>query len=245
MARAATGTGIRIFGFSEHSPLFAHELDHPEPGTQMARSHWPEYLQEAAEVRDRLQRQLDIRIGTEADWIPGTQDTYRQALEDAPLDFVLGSVHEIGPVHIYKRDTHQLVEDPNQVHRDYWRLTRQAVESGLFDILAHMDAVKARLPQPTEDMTDEIEETLDCIADLGIAVEINTAGLRKTDELFPSPEILTGLVRRDVPLTFGSDSHRVSEVGYGWEAALAEFERLGVSRIVAFRERQPEWVRVL
>lgn len=151
-------------------------------------------------------------------------------------------MHEIGPVHIYRRETHSLVEDADQLHRDYWRLTRAAVESGLFDILAHMDAVKARLPQPAGDMTAEIEATLDCIADHGIAVEINTAGLRKTTELFPSPQILEGLVRRDVPLTCGSDSHRVSEVGFGWDAALAEFERLGVRRIAAFREREMEWV---
>ncbi len=244
MARAAITAGISTFGFSEHAPLFAHAEDHPLPGTQMARSHWPEYLQEAAEVRHSLQRELDIRIGTEADWLPGTADVYREALAAAPLDYVLGSVHDVGPVHIYKRDTHHLVEDANQLHHDYWRLTREAVQSGLFDILAHMDAVKARLPKPDEDMGAEIEETLDCIADLGVAVEMNTAGLRKTDELFPSPAILAGLVRRDVPLTFGSDSHRVSEVGFGWGAARAELDRLGVRKIVAFRERRPEWVRL-
>lgn len=241
MARSALAKGVRIFGFSDHAPLFAHEDDHPQADTQMARSQWPEYLAEAAEVRNLLRGELDIRIGTEADWLPGTEDAYRSALEAAPLDHVLGSVHEVGPVHIYRRETHSLVTDANELHREYWRLTRGAVESGLFDILAHMDAVKARLPAPGDDMTAEIEETLDCIADLGIAVEINTAGLRKTDELFPSPAILAGLVRRDVPLTFGSDSHRVSEVAFGWNESLAELDRLGVRRLAEFRERELHW----
>jgi len=244
MAQAAINKGFKVFGFSEHAPLFAHEDDYPQPDTQMARSHWPEYLAEASELRERLRGQLDVRIGTEADWLPGTTDTYRAALAEAPLDYVLGSVHEVGPIHIYRRSTHALIQDVDELHRDYWRQTRTAVESGLFDILAHMDAVKARLPQPAADMTGEIEQTLDCIADNGIAVEINTAGLRKTDELFPSPEILSGLVKRDVPLTFGSDSHRVSEVGFGWDEALAEFERLGVRHIVTFREREREWVEL-
>lgn len=241
MAEAAAALDMTTFGVSDHAPLFAHEDDWPLPGTQMARSHWAGYLSEAAEVRDRLAGRLEVLIGTEADWLPGTEDVYRAALAAAPLDYVLGSVHEIGPVHIYKRDTHALITDADELHRDYWRLTRAAVESGLFDILAHMDAVKARLPAPAADMSSEIEATLDCIADHGIAVEINTAGLRKTSELFPGPGILDGLVRRSVPLTFGSDSHRTDEVGYGWDAALAEFSRLGVTRLRVFRQREPGW----
>lgn len=210
----------------------------------MARSHWLEYLDEATALKEALSDELDIRVGTEADWLPGTEDVYREALTTAPLDHVIGSVHEIGPIHIYKRDTHNLITDVNQLHRDYWRLTRSAVESGLFDILAHMDAVKARLPHPSDDMSSEIELTLDCIADHNIAVEINSAGLRKTGELFPSPEILTGLARRNVPLTFGSDSHRVSEVAHGWDEARAELDRLGVTRLISFRERKAQWTGV-
>ncbi len=244
MARAAALAGVKVFGFSDHAPLFAHELDHPQPNTQMARSEWPAYLAEATELRDRLAHelpQLDLRIGTEADWLPGTQDVYRKELERANLDFVLGSVHEIGEIHIYRRSTHHLVQDADQLHRDYWRLTREAVESGLFDILAHMDAVRARLPKPIADMSGEITQTLDAIADSGIAVEINSAGLRKTRDLFPARGILEGLVRRGVPITFGSDSHRTPEVAFGYQAALIELRRLGVKQLVAFRAREMEW----
>ncbi|HLR46781.1 MAG TPA: hypothetical protein VK092_06435, partial [Deinococcales bacterium] len=74
--------------------------------------------------------------------------------------------------------------------------------------------------------------------------EINTSGLRKVDELYPAPAILAGLVRRDVPITFGSDSHMTSEVGYGWEEARQALAELGVNRLVAFREREPEWVEL-
>ena len=242
MAHAAISRGIGIFGVSDHSPLFAHELDHPKPGTQMAKSEWTAYLDEATALRAELSGRLDLRVGTEADWLPGTEATYAEALAAAPLDYVLGSVHNIGPVHIYNRGTHALIGDVDELHRDYWRLTRAAVESGLFDILAHMDAAKARLPRAGIDLSAEVGATLDCIADNGIAVEVNTAGLRKTDELFPAPGILDGLVARGVPITFGSDSHRVGEVGFGWAEARAELGRLGVTRLAAFRNRELEWV---
>src|SRR5699024_2410574 len=144
----AAQRGITIFGASDHAPLFAHELDQPQPGIQMARSEWPDYLTEVADVRRQLEGRLDVRIGTEADWLPGTENAYREALASAPLDHVLGSVHNVGPVHIYMRHTHSLIEDVEQLHREYWQEVRNAAESGLFDIIAHVDAVKARLPQP-------------------------------------------------------------------------------------------------
>lgn len=207
----------------------------------MARSQWPGYLAEAREVRSRFSREyphLELLIGTEADWLPGTEDVYSVELDAAQLDFVLGSVHEIGDVHIYKQRTHHLITDTDQLHRDYWRLTREAVQSRLFDILAHMDAVKARLPSPLAAMDAEIEETLDCIADHDVAVEINSAGLRKTTEFFPSRTILQGLVTRGVPITFGSDSHSVAEVGHGYHEAVKLLAELGLRKLVIFRQRE-------
>jgi histidinol-phosphatase (PHP family) len=247
MARAAHAAGVRVFGWSDHTPLFAHELDHPDPGTQMAKSSWDAYLAEAVELRERLGRELpdlDLRIGAEADYLAGTGNEYRAGLDRPELDYVLGSVHMVDTWHIYRRSTHASVKDPDLAHRQYWQATREAAQSGLFDVLAHMDAIKARMPAATEDMSGEIEETLDCIADSGIAVEINTAGLRKTTELFPSPEILAGLVRRDVPITFGSDSHKVSEVAFGYAQAARTLLALGRTRWVTFRQREAEWVDI-
>lgn len=241
MARAAANRGATVFGFSDHAPLFAHQSDHPLPGTQMARSQWPDYLAEARGVRNKLAPlfpRMEILVGTEADWIPGTHEIYEQELTAAGLDYALVSVHDIGDVHVYKRSTHDRVTDTDQLHRDYWRLTREAVQSGLFDILAHMDAIKARLPRPRTSMETEIEATLDCIADHDMTVEVNSAGLRKTTEFFPSPRILQGLVRRGVSITFGSDSHRVAEVGHGYEAAAEMLASLGVTELAVFRERE-------
>jgi histidinol-phosphatase (PHP family) len=244
MARAAHAAGVTVFGWSDHTPLFAHPEDHPDPGTQMAKSSWDAYLAEAVELRERLTRELpgfDLRIGAEADYLPGTAAAYRAGLDRPELDYVLGSVHMVDSWHIYRRATHGKITDPDEAHRKYWQATREAAQSGLFDILAHMDAIKARVPAALSDMSREIEETLDCIADTGIAVEINSAGLRKTTELFPSLEIVAGLVRRGVPITYGSDSHKVAEVAFGYEQAARLLMSLGRTEWVTFRGREAEW----
>jgi histidinol-phosphatase (PHP family) len=245
MARAAHADGVHVFGWSDHAPLFADPDDHPRPRTQMARSQWEGYLDEAEAVRARLTAELadlDLRIGVEADYLPGTEAAYRAALDRSALDYVLGSVHEVGTWHIYKPRTFEDLEDVDAFHLGYWEALRGAAQSGMFDVLSHLDAIKAMVPPPRESMAAEIEQTLDCIADTGIAVEINGSGLSKAGELFPSPRIVEALVERDVPITVGSDAHRASQVGRGFPEAIALLSRLGRTRVVTFRGRQPEWV---
>ena len=245
MARAACAAGVTVFGWSDHAPLFAEADDHPKPGVQMARSQWPGYLSEAEEVRARLAREFpgfDLRIGVEADYLPGTEASYRDALDREALDYVLGSVHEVGPWHIYKPATFADLDDVDAFHRGYWRALRGAAQSGLFDVLSHLDAIKAMVPPAESDMTDEIEATLDCVADNGVAVEINGSGLSKAGELFPGPALVEALVRRDVPITLGSDAHRPVQVGRGFPEATALLGRLGRDRVITFRKRESVWV---
>ncbi len=245
MARAAHDRGVRVFGWSDHAPLFADAADHPKPGIQMARSQWDGYLAEAEDVRTRLGEafpDVDLRIGVEADYLPGTEGAYREALERDALDYVLGSVHEVGPWHIYKPATFAGIEDVDAFHRGYWQGLRGAAQSGLFDVLSHLDAIKAMVPPSETDMTDEIEATLDCVAESGVAVEINGSGLSKAGELFPGPALVEGLVRRDVPITLGSDAHRPAQVGRGFPEAAALLDHLGRDRVITFRHREPVWV---
>jgi histidinol-phosphatase (PHP family) len=245
MARAAAEAGVSVFGWSDHAPLFAHELDHPKPRTQMARSQWAGYLEEACAVRTALRTELpglDLRIGVEADYLPGTEAVYREALAANALDYALGSVHEVEGWHIYKPRTWDSLDDPDAFHRGYWRAVRAAAGSGLFDVLSHLDAIKAMAPAARSAMGAEIEQALDAIADSGVAVEINGSGLRKAGELFPGPALLEGLVRREVPVTIGSDAHRAAEVGAGYREAAAQLRALGRTRIVTFCHREPVWV---
>lgn len=245
VARQARARGVDVLGWSDHAPLFAHAEDHPQPGVQMARSEWSAYLAEADAVRDELAREglgLDLRIGIEADYLPSTQEAYRQALADPRLDYVLGSVHETRGWHVYKPRTWADLSDPDVFHRAYWGALREAAASGLFDVLSHLDAIRALAPAPHADLGADITATLDAIAAHDVAVEINASGLRKSDAFFPAPHLIEELVARGVPLTFGSDAHRFEELGAGFHDAAQLLRSLGRTELVTFRQRRRAWV---
>jgi len=229
--------GIAILGVSDHAPRFADPADHPLPDTQMARSQWDGYLTEAAALRDELAGRLDLRVGVEADYLPGTEDVYREALDRPELDYVLGSVHEVpargGAWALFHPETYAGA-DLDEVHRRYWETVAAAAHSGLFDVLAHLDLVRM-LPEPDACPHAAIEDALDAIADAGVAVEINGSGMRRDGRPYPDEPILAGLVRRGVPISYGSDAHRRGQLGLGWGEARALLGALGVGRVSAYQ----------
>jgi histidinol-phosphatase (PHP family) len=163
-----------------------------------------------------------IKLGLEADFIPGFEKNTRALLGSFPYDFVIGSVHFIDrwafddPEEKVKwRD-----KDINRVYRDYYRLLRQSAESGLFDIMGHVDLVKKFGHRASEDLTPEVERTAEVFKKAGVTVEVNTSGLRKpVNEIYPSLQVLKIYRSHGVPITFSSDSHDPKDVGRDYDKA--------------------------
>jgi histidinol-phosphatase (PHP family) len=235
---SALSLGLTTIGVSDHSPLFGALEDEAAPGMHMARSEFGRYVAEALALKEKYRGRIEVLVGVEADYLPGTEALYDDILRRYDLDYVLGAVHYFGGYHVYDPARWKNVSDVNEVYREYLRLVRQAAQTGIFDILAHIDAVKGRGLPPTEDLSADIEETVRVIKAADVAVEINTSGLRKCGEPFPAPAVIRRLHEAGVPLTFGSDAHSPSEVHHGWREVAPLLSELGVDRLVLYRQRQ-------
>ena len=71
-----------------------------------------------------------------------------------------------------------------------------------------------------------------------MAIEINTSGIdHGAAEPYPSLQILAMMKARDIPITFGSDSHDPSQIGRHFDRALALARSVGYTHRAAFRRR--------
>ena len=78
-----------------------------------------------------------------------------------------------------------------------------------------------------------------------MAVEINTAGLRKpVKELYPSDEILEMLVEENIDITLSSDAHSPLQVGFGYEKALEKLKEFGVNELVYFEKKAKRKINI-
>jgi histidinol-phosphatase (PHP family) len=248
---AAEERGIAELGVSEHVYRFAQALEvwrHP---------FWEAYAHDDLdEYCAFVREQTDLRLGIEADFVPGAEDRMANLLEARDFDYVVGSVHFMrdGAVDMddYSVWHSSSARSAEEVWTRYFEAIGEAARSGLFDIAAHPDLVKYWGPnppsQPTRrrpdgDLRRYYEPAVEGIAEAGIAVEVSTAGLRKpAGELYPARAFLEMCVEAGVPVALSSDAHRPEHVGADYDRALAELDSVGVHELCVFegRERRVE-----
>ena len=238
---AANERGISELGVSEHVYRFTLALDvwqHPV---------WREFAHDNLDEHCGFVReQTDLRLGIEADFIPGTEDRMANLLDAYDFDYVVGSVH-------FLRDDSLDTDDysvwgsgrsPEEIWREYFRTLGEAARSGLFDILAHPDLVKVwgstdpSRPLPEGDLRHYYELALDGIAESGVAIEVSTAGLRKrAQEIYPAPAFLEMCLEAGASVALSSDAHRPEDVGANYDKALELLDSVGVSELCVFERR--------
>lgn len=230
----ALAAGLAIIGFSDHAPLL---ISHHPPYT-MSSDELPVYHGLIQDVQRRYSN-ISIRLGIEADYFPGREEETRQMLAGYPYDYVIGSVHFINGWAFDDPDTRQRklweVKEVDNVYREYFRHLRLAAESGLYNIMGHIDLVKKFGHRPKSDLTDEIIQTAKTFRKTGVAIEINTSGLRKpVKEIYPSMDYLKICCGEKVPITFGSDAHDPKDVGRDFDKAVAWAKEAGYSEYLIF-----------
>ncbi len=235
----ASERGIEELGVAEHVYRFTQALDvwQHELWRHSARDDLDAYC---AFVRE----ETDLRLGIEADFIPGREDRMAELLAARKFDYVVGSIHFVGDGALdYDRyDIWSAAGSPEKVWRTYFDWLAQAAVSGMFDILAHPDLVKYwgdQRPRPDRDLRYFYEIAMEGIAESGIAVELSTAGLRKpVGELYPARAFLEMVVDAGNPIALSSDAHTPDDVGRDYEQALALLDDLGVRELAVFEGRE-------
>jgi histidinol-phosphatase (PHP family) len=241
---AATDRGISELGVSEHIYRFHQALEvwrHPF-WEQFAHDDLDDYC---AFVRE----QTDLRLGIEADFVPGAEDRIANLLGARDFDYVVGSVHFIreGAVDMDDFtvwDPKDPRRSPESIWQRYFETVAASAASGLFDIIAHPDLVKIWGPAhpdriPARDLRYFYEPAVEAFAEADVAVEISTAGLRKpVEEIYPAPAFLEMCLEAGVPLALSSDAHRPEDVGAGYERALELLGELGVEQLSVFERRE-------
>jgi histidinol-phosphatase (PHP family) len=235
----AADRGIEELGVAEHVYRFTQALD------VWDHEFWRECARDDLDAYCGFVREeTDLKLGIEADFVPGREDRMAGLLDGRDWDYVVGSVHFLGDAAVdYDRyDVWTTGESADRVWRRYFEWLGEAAMSGLFDVLAHPDLVKhwgRERPWPERDPRYYYEVAMEGIAESGIAVELSTAGLRKpVAEIYPARAFLEMVLDAGNPIALSSDAHAPEQVGYGYDRALELLDALGVGELSVFERRQ-------
>ncbi len=246
-ARRAEQVGVAELCFTEHLDFYPSE-DRLSCATVPTEEQLLDYLREVREAQQHTP--VRLRAGLEVDYKPQADRWTREMLGRHDFDFLLGSVHNVGPWPVSgpAERAHAYFQELGAVRGclDYLEIVEQAVATGLFDSLAHLDLMKRFRSENGAlmlkgELLGRIVAILDRMATTGTGIEINGSGLvHDPREAYPSLELLRLARERGVRvLTIGSDSHRPDTVGRNLREVLFLAREAGFNQLYTFEKRVP------
>ena len=235
----AIAKGLPAIGFADHLPMYWLSERDRDPGIAMHMKELAGYMEEIEHNR-KHHADLEIMLGIEADFIPGYEKELSVLLDSFPFDYVLGSVHFIDGWGFDNPDYLAEYEhkDIDELYEKYFTLVQQAATSGLFDIIAHPDLIKKFGFRSVKDLTAIYEATVRICAQEGVALEVNTAGLRvPAQEIYPSLALLKLCKKSGVRISTGSDAHEPHLVGYAFDQAKHLLQAAGYEDLFIIKGR--------
>ncbi|MEE8498345.1 MAG: histidinol-phosphatase HisJ family protein [Acidimicrobiia bacterium] len=165
---------------------------------------------------------LPVLLGLEVDFFPETIEAALELIEPYPFDILLGSIHWIDgwwfdrphSANEWDRRGHR------RVYEQYFEKQTELAASGVVDVITHSDRVKYLGHRLPEEPIDLYEELLTAAVSSGVAMEVNTGGLRHPiHEIYPAQKLLCMARDAGVDITFASDGHSPEQAGWGLDVA--------------------------
>ncbi|MDC7219990.1 MAG: histidinol-phosphatase [Spirochaetales bacterium] len=228
---SALEKGFSALGFSSHSPW-------PTSDCGIKEKQVPKYVKEIQGLKEQYAGQLDIYLGLEIEYFPGFSSAADEYYDTLPLEYRIGSLHSLWDereekwyavdwtLEQYKHILNDMCGGMMEnFARLYYGHIRDMIRVGRIDILGHMDLIKKHNKGEvwfSEDASwyrDEVMDTLDCLKDTGIILEVNTGGLCRgyTDTVYPSPWILKEACDRGIPTQLNGDAHSPENLDFAYD----------------------------
>jgi histidinol-phosphatase (PHP family) len=246
--RAAEEKGIDELCFTTHLIISGPDVDVSVPPEQIG-----EYIDEIEAAQETTT--VKLRIGLEVDYFPEEEKRLAKILDDQSFDLILGSLHYIKGFDIGSKTESKAFFGGRSIRESldiYYEDWMKAVESGLFDVMAHPDYFRKYLgltyPEPPtfKEYGPVVLEAIDSLESYGVGVEVNSSGYRHgLGDCFPSHDFLRAVKRAGVEtVTIGSDSHAYSYLGSWLDRAIERLREAGYTQVGTFRDRKPSKINL-
>ena len=246
-ARRAAVEGLALVGFCEHVDFDPRDRAY----------NYLDVGRYDREIEAARQAAGAVRFcqGVEITYQAGLEGQIRTWLAARRWDYVVASVHLVDYA-----DGWAMISEPRavegyfaghsqaQAYLPYFEELLRAVESGLGDVLGHLDLIKRYGtahygPFVPALYQAEIRAVLRAAVQGGVGLEINTSGWRQAPaEPYPALEILRWYREMGGEvLTVGSDAHQVDHLAAGVPQALDLARAAGFRAVAAFEAGRPFW----
>ncbi len=242
MCRAAYEQGLHVLTVTEH-----YDYDNAGGGGTYYTARADSRMAEMARAKARWEGRLEVLCGIELGQPHLQLHRSREFARSGGFDMVMGSLHDLRPGRaIYHDFTLETPQQCDALYELFFQEAREMVRVADVDVFGHYDYPlrlmdKAGIPPSMERWRELMLPFLKDLAQSGIALELNTTGLRRWMKR-PAGEGWILQAFRDYGgryVTVGSDAHRARDVGCGAREACRILRENGFDHVTVYRQRKP------
>ena len=230
---------IDIFGFSDHAPMPY------DPKYRMTLDKKEDYEKEILFLKNKYKNQIDILLAYEVDYMQNHK-LILDSILNSNVDYLIGSVHFLGKKtsDLWGFDKPEFIskyqeKNIDKIWQDYFDTIEQMAKLNVFDVVGHIDLIKVFKFLPKKDIRLIAKNALKAIKKSNMVLEINSAGLRKPiKETYPSIPILEEAYDLNIDITFSSDAHEVSHIGFSYDKCLEIAKNIGFTKCISFKNKE-------
>ncbi|MFQ3549352.1 MAG: histidinol-phosphatase [Armatimonadota bacterium] len=239
MVNSAIEHKIDVFGISDHYVL---RPDHNDVWWSLKLDGLDDYVNAVLAIKEKYKDKIDIKLGLEADYFSETVDELKEIISKYNFDYVIGSIHFLDGFNVdeSKENWDNLSEDKrNECMKDYWGKVADMANSKAFDFAGHLDLYKKFGYHPTVDLTKEMQNAFNAIADVKLPIELNTSGWYKEClEQYPSMYVLKECFNRDIDIVVTADAHNIKHVDRDYDRAFKMLSDIGYTEVCTWNNRE-------
>lgn len=178
---------------------------------------------------ENCQKKYKIKLlkGLEIDYFEEYENEIKECLSKYDIEIKLGSNHFLSyserdsSKNIYFKvgDKEQIESfikkyGEQELYIKYFDNMLKAVESNVFDYIAHLDYIKKGFKHYNFNRAEPyIDKILECMIKNDVGLEINLSGIKKVGETFPSKEVIDKYKKMGGrKISIGSDAHSISRL---------------------------------
>ncbi|TXT56026.1 MAG: hypothetical protein BAJATHORv1_30410 [Candidatus Thorarchaeota archaeon] len=224
--------------------------------TDVRSDDWLVHYESAVRAADEKysKQGLRVRLGVEVDYYPNVEENLPEQFFKTDFDVILGSVHlfEEYAISVEKESLEVFQKySMEELGERYYNFLIDCVDTGRFDILAHIDLYRRYGQQYYgEEILDlwkpHIDRLSDTMKSKNVAFEVNTSSWRKgLADPMPNCKLIRALVERGIKtITIGSDAHWPAMIGTGIRRVYEYLQNCGIESISLFEKRRPRPVPI-
>lgn len=249
LCEAAIQKGFTEIAFTDHFECYTPGYYSGNTQCFFTIPYLERYFERFEKCAQKYGNRLTLRRGIELGQPHVNPETAKEVLGRFSFDVVIGSMHKINNVDLWETD---YSGDARELKKNNYEKIEQMVQTMDFDVFAHLDILKRYSTQQGHPMSvaedgERLDGILKCLAERGKALEINTSGLRtKTNETNPGPSIIRRF--RELggeAVSFGSDAHRIKDLGAGIDIAQEVAVAAGFRYVAVFENRKMSFRKIV